>query len=208
MLLPVLYALSTASDTRYFLPLYPLFCVLSVFAIQRYNKKFKSKHIFLILVGGGILLSSSLFLDFKSIDIMHEKEAWSLAYQVANRTTVINQYYPESGYLVITSLARLPHFPILHSQFTGEPVKQLNIHASSMDEYLTTGKSMGLTHLVLDGTDNFQNRPVFFKDVFLHEDNYPYLIKTYDSWEHGYKYHLKIFKIDYTKFESIAINGK
>lgn len=198
--IPILYALSTALDTRYFLPLYPLFCVLSVYAIKEYDIRLGSRKIFLILLVGGIIFSSSLFLDVKKIDIEHEKEALSLAYQVANRTDVINSYYPESGYLVITTIAQLDHFPSLHSQFKGEPVKQINIQANDIAEYIKQSKEMGLTHLVLDGTDNIQNRPIFFKDVFLHEEKYPYLIKIYDSSEHGYKYHLKIFKIDYNKF--------
>ncbi|MDR3783070.1 MAG: DUF2079 domain-containing protein, partial [Candidatus Nitrosotalea sp.] len=200
MFVPILYALSTALDTRYFLPLYPLFCVLSVYAIKKYHTKLGNRKIFSIILIGGILLSSSLFLDYKKIDIEHEKEAWSLAYQVANRTDVINSYYPESGYLVITTMTQLDHFPSLHSQFKGEPVKQVNIQANNIVEYIKQGKEMGLTHLVLDGTDNIQNRPLFFKDVFLHEEKYPYLIKIYDSSDQGYKYHLKIFKIDYNKF--------
>ena len=35
----------------------------------------------------------------------------------------------------------------------------------------------------------------------MNEEKYPYLIKTFDSQENGYKYHVKIFKIDYGKFE-------
>ena len=200
MFVPILYALSTASDTRYFLPLYPLFCVLSVYAIKKYHTKFANRKIFSIILIGGILLSSSLFLDYKKIDIEHEKEAWSLAYQVANRTDIINSYYPESGYLAITTITQSSHFPSLHSEFKDEAVKQINIHANNLEQYIKLGKDAGLTHLVLDGTDNIQNRPIFFKDVFLHEEKYPYLIKIYDSWEHGYKYHVKIFKIDYNKF--------
>ncbi len=200
MFVPILYALSTALDTRYFLPLYPLFCVLSVYAIKKYHAKLGNKKIFLVVLIGGILLLSSAFLDYKKIDTEHEKEAWSLAYQVANRTDVINSYYPESGYLAITAITQSSNFPSLHSEFKANAVKQINIDANSIEQYIKLGKDIGLTHLVLDGTDNIQNRPIFFKDVFLHEEKYPYLIKIYDSIEHGYKYHLKIFKIDYNKF--------
>ena len=203
MSIPAFYGLSQASDTRYLFPFYPLFCILSIYAIKRYNIKFKNHNTFLILLVSGILLSSMLFLDFKKMDTKHEEEALSLAYQVANRTSVINSYYPESGYLIITAMTQISNFPILHAEFKGESIRQINIHAKNMEEYIKSGKDAGLTHLVLDGTDNFQNRPTFFKDVFLHEEKYPYLIKTYDSWDHGYKYHLKIFKIDYNEFQSI-----
>jgi len=41
---------------------------------------------------------------------------------------------------------------------------------------------------------------------FKNEEKFPYLTKIYDSSEHGFDYHLKIFKIDYEKFESIEFN--
>jgi hypothetical protein len=51
--------------------------------------------------------------------------------------------------------------------------------------------------------DKNPNRPEFLKDVFRDEEGFPYLIKIYDSSEHGYEYHLKIFTVDYEKFESV-----
>ena len=52
-------------------------------------------------------------------------------------------------------------------------------------------------------TDENSNRAEFLKDVFKNEEKYPYLTKVYDSSEHGYEYHLKIFRIDYEKLEPI-----
>ena len=43
--------------------------------------------------------------------------------------------------------------------------------------------------------------PVAVKLVSLIKEKFPYLIKVYDSSEQGYDYHLKIFRIDYEKFE-------
>ena len=60
-----------------------------------------------------------------------------------------------------------------------------------------TRKENGLTHLVID--DN-QNRPQFVKDILISEDNFPYLIKEFDSLKHGYKYRLMIYKIDYNTY--------
>ena len=71
---------------------------------------------------------------------------------------------------------------------------------ASLNEFVNDGKKQGLTHIV---ADNNPNRPEFLKDVFRDEEKFPYLIKIYDSSEHGYEYHLKIFTIDYEKFESI-----
>ena len=39
-----------------------------------------------------------------------------------------------------------------------------------------------------------------FKQVFDNEKEFPYLIKEYDSKENGFKYHVKLFRINYDKF--------
>ena len=74
---------------------------------------------------------------------------------------------------------------------------------NSLNEFIDIGKNEGLTHIVADENEN---RPQFLKDVFENEEKFPYLTKIYDSSEHGYDYHLKIFRIDYEKFESIEFN--
>ena len=73
----------------------------------------------------------------------------------------------------------------------------------SIKEVIKHGREEGLTHLVID--DN-RNRPQFIKDVLISEDDFPYLIKEFDSLEYGYKYNLKIYKIDYEKFDLINKN--
>ena len=67
----------------------------------------------------------------------------------------------------------------------------------SLEKYIKSSESKGLTHLVIDDS---KSRAIFLNDVFNDEEKYPYLIKIFDSQENGYKYHVKIFKIDYGKF--------
>jgi len=57
---------------------------------------------------------------------------------------------------------------------------------------------IGISHLVID--DN-QNRPEFIRDVFKNEDNYPYLKKIFDSADFNFSYSVKIFEIDFEKFD-------
>ena len=79
---------------------------------------------------------------------------------------------------------------------------------ASLDEFIDISKNDAspsikfndVTHIV---ADEIPNRPEFLKDVFKNEEKFPYLTKIYDSSEHGYEYHLKIFRIDYEKLESI-----
>ena len=72
-----------------------------------------------------------------------------------------------------------------------------------MNEFIDYAKNEGLTHIVADENEK---RPQFLKDVFKNEEKFPYLTKIYDSIEQGYDYHLKIFRINYEKFESIEFN--
>ena len=207
MFIPAFYAFSTESfDTRYLYPLYPLFSVLSIFTIKLFGGKFSNRNTFLILLMGGILLSSSLFLDFKKMDIEHEKETLSLAYQVVNRTKVINEYPPESKYVEITTMTELTSFPVLRTDVKKPVTHMLDLKAETLEEYIKIGKENGLTHLVLDGKESAYH-PYFFKDVFEHEEKYPYLMKEFDSLDYGYKYHLKIYKIDYDRFDSVINNN-
>ena len=60
-------------------------------------------------------------------------------------------------------------------------------------------KNNELSHII---TDNDPKRPLFLKDVFLHEEKYPYLVKQFDSKNHGFMHEVKIFKIDYEIFNS------
>lgn len=201
MLMPALYAFTVrAFDTRYLFSIYPILCVLSIFTVRSFTERFHNRNTILILLVGGILLSSSLFLDLKKVDAEHEKEALSLAYHIVNRTKVINQYLPESKYIVITAMTDLQKFPVLRSDFKGEPIAILDLKAESAEEYIQLGREMGLTHLIVDQIENLR-RPYFLEDIFNHDENYPYLIKEFDSLDYGYKYHLKIYKIDYGKFD-------
>ena len=72
----------------------------------------------------------------------------------------------------------------------------------NIEEYIEYGKNKGLTHLVVDELFIYDSKRTvdFLDDVFINEEKYPYLIKEFDSLEQGYSHHLKIFKIDFKKF--------
>lgn len=74
------------------------------------------------------------------------------------------------------------------------------INYQSLKEFIENSRKNGLDHLVVDGDPDKQN---FFNDIYLNDQNYPYLKKIYDSSDFGYKYHVKIYKIDYEMFDLI-----
>jgi hypothetical protein len=72
---------------------------------------------------------------------------------------------------------------------------------NNFDEYLLLLKEQNVTHLLIDEknnvrliNDNLRNE---LRKVFENETEYEYLIKEYDSKDKGYKYHVKLFKINY-----------
>jgi len=68
--------------------------------------------------------------------------------------------------------------------------------------YLSDGTKketpVGLSHIIID---NRENTPDYIRDVFFNEDKYPYLIKKFDSEDFDLEYKVKIFEIDYKRFD-------
>ena len=196
-LLPILYAfLRSISETRYFLPLYPIIIVFTLLTIKQMSEKIKIRNLTILCVIMFLIVSSLVFLHFKMPREDHEMEALRIAKQVTSTAKVVNGYDPESKYLMVTKLMDAKKFPVLRQEIplsvTPLPIEGF----SSLDEYLKFGHNMGLTHLVLDDS---KRTPIFFREIFNENHIYPYITKIYDSAEHGYKYHVKIFKIDYEK---------
>ncbi|HVZ62321.1 MAG TPA: glycosyltransferase family 39 protein [Candidatus Nitrosotalea sp.] len=201
MLIPVFYAWIMAPDTRYILSLFPIFCILSLFSIKVIAEKWKNrKNIILFFITLGILVLSMGFLHYKHTDTQHEREALAIARYVNNSTIGINPYLPESSYLPITKLYE-KQFPVISTSIPNSPTIIPTDGYTSLEEYIKFGKENGLTHLVIDDS---KTRPHFLNEVF-YNDNIPYLTKIYDSSDHGYKYHVKIYKIDYSKFDMLTV---
>ena len=199
-----------AYDLRYLFFTYPLFCIISVFTIKHIGNTVNNKNIFLILLISSTVLLSWFFL-YNETHYEYEKEALKFANYLVENVSVINNYYPESGYIYAAWASSHLTFPVLSSSvtYTGpgalDYVKNtfnyLEKSADSLEEYIKLARDQGLTHIVVDGDEN---RISYFNDLFHNEKKYSYLIKEFDSREHGYKYyHVKVFKINYDRFDSI-----
>ena len=179
----------------------------------------------IIIVGITVLSLSIVYLDYTKIDYQHELDAYHIALEVHKKTSVINKYPPEDRYVHNKDQVfwNMGNFPVLQSE-TELKVKAIRTYDidscrkempstynlalcrqydfASLNEFIDFSKNQGLTHIIADGNSN---RPDFIKDVFENE-GIPYLTKIYDSSEYDYDYHLKIFRIDYEKFELIGHN--
>ena len=149
-----------------------------------------------------MVLSSVVFLDWKDIDKEHELEIYNLSLEITDIASGVNVFFPESSYLQVASLTKIENFPISSNQYLEKSTERIwYTESNSIEEVIINGKEKGLTHLVID--DN-PNRPQFILDVLINEEDYLYLIKEFDSLEHGYNYQLNIYKIDYEKFKIIG----
>jgi len=222
MSLPVIYAsVREASEPRYLLTLFPILSLFSIYTVKEIARKFNKTKLITIIIGITVLSLSIVYLDYTKIDYQHELEAYHIGLEVHKRTSVINIYLPEVKYVHNKDQIfwNLGTFPVLQSE-TEQKVKAIRTYDyatclkekaaetgciqydyASLIEFINFGKNEGLTHII---TDKNPNRPEFLKDVFKNEERFTYLTKIYDSSEHGYEYHLKIFRIDYEKFESMT----
>ena len=116
-----------------------------------------------------------------------------LAQYIVENTEGVNYFSPESQYIKVAEVVKnwptLPpnefgHFEVIMPRFSVEGY-------NSLEEFIESNKSKGLTHIVVD---NNTNRPEFLKNIFNNENN-KFLKKIYDSKEHDFEYHVKIFEI-------------
>lgn len=196
--IPIFYAYFVqAQDTRYLYVLYPIFSLISLFAVQKYISKTTEKNLVIILIIGGILCASVGFYEFKKIDYEKEKELYEIGKIATEITSGINTHPQESRY---TRVAQIPEYwPFV---FHDDMYKIKIISTSgyeSLQEYIQDSRE-GLTHIIVD---NDPDLPEFLRDVNLNEDKFSYLKKVYDSKDNGFKHQMKIFEIDFERFDSI-----
>ncbi|MEM3062144.1 MAG: glycosyltransferase family 39 protein [Nitrososphaerota archaeon] len=205
MLLPALYAYGRGiQEPRYVFSVLPIAAIISLYTIEKLVKT-KWHNVILVVILVAIILSSVAYLEYKKLDYNHERGAVKLSLYIANLDGAINEFDPESTYVETAGLYGLK-LPVSSTNINFEP-KVISLNGESVKEVIQNGRQKGLSYLIVDSMNTKQNRKPFLNDVFYHEEKYPYLLKIFDSKDHGYKYHVKIFKINYEEFDSI-LNDK
>jgi hypothetical protein len=76
-----------------------------------------------------------------------------------------------------------------------------NTEIDNLRDYFQVLEKYEITHLMLDrvmiGHLINEELRVNLRDIFIHENEYPFLLKEYDSKENGFNYHIKLFRINY-----------
>lgn len=185
-------------DTRYFLILYPIFIIVSLYSINWFNERYQKKYVMYLLIAG-LIISSFIFLDIKTKD-QYDTEAYEIALKNADNLKVINDLNPESAYYRIVALNELDHFPVLREE-VAEKIKLIRTDEYEIvEDFIKQNEENGLTHIIVDDR---QNRKQFLHDILINEDNYRYLTKIYDSESDDYSYRVKIFEVNYEKFKEM-----
>jgi hypothetical protein len=246
MLIPAFYGYSREiQDTKYLYVLYPIFCVLACFTFKIFLERFRRKNLIFYMIIGGIILSSIIFVEWKSIDNEHYAETFEIFTEIGQKEMKVNTelwtYGGELTYFSWTPLHNVDEFPILHKEMPtskitwitlentfgeaakwNEQTKQWDVNKDKLDieikesvEYYNTQinnskdyfhvlEKQKITHLLLDENNNSplinDKLKLHLKDIFNHENKYPFLIKEYDSRENGFNYYVKLFKIDYNLY--------
>lgn len=202
MLLPAIYAYGRGfQDARYVFVILPITSVVALYSIEKIAQITKKRNILLIAVFVVIIILGMGYLDFKKIDYEHEREAIQLSLFLNGLDGAINEFDSESTF-VETAAFHVAKLPTLSSTIDQGP-KVIPFKEESIKEGIKNGRERNLSYLVVDSLNTKLNRNPILNDVFYHEEKYPYLVKIFDSSEHGYKYHVKVFKIDYDRFDSI-----
>lgn len=193
--LPTLYAFSFTNDTRYLFPLYPIFSLLSIFFVDRFSKK---KNFSIIKVGiiVGIIILSSGFLIWKDIDVEKEQDTFKIMRDISNNK-IINNFGYETSYKIPVAIEKSQIFPISSKEILQNSIKIINMpRLNSLEEFMKVGIEQKLTHWAIKEKNHYD----FLDDIFKNENKYSFLTKEYDSVDAGHQIHLKIFKVDYEKY--------
>ena len=246
MLIPAFYGYSREiQDTKYLYVLYPIFCVLACFTFKIFLERFRRKNLIFYMIIGGIILSSIIFVEWKSIDNEHYAETLEIFTEIGQKEMKVNTelwtYGGELAYFSWASLDNVDEFPILHKEMPTskitwtsldkrggvpewneqtkqwdvnidklnikikESIEYYNPQINNLKDYFRVLEKQKITHLLLDENNNSplinDKLKLHLKDIFNHENKYPFLIKEYDSKENGFNYYVKLFKIDYNLYD-------
>jgi len=195
--LPVLYAgIAHAQDTRYFYVLYPIFCLISLFAVKSYLSKLPRKNIVLSLIIIGILISSVGFYEYKKVDYENERELNKIAIIGSKTASGFNFHPSETRYIQATEIPNKWPFVLPDEMNKIKIVQTTNYE--NLESFISNSRR-DLTHIIVDDSPIL---PKFLQDVYYHEEKYNYLNKVFDSKVNGFKHQVKIFEIDFQKFDS------
>ena len=224
ILATLLIPFSLITDQRFLFVLLPFLIIFAVLPIQRlieyglstFSFSKKQKTISLLIILSIVVILSALFTTGVSkygyglIDSEKENEKIEYAKFLVNNLDgrmldggYVTEYVKTIKYTETAELFENYKSPRGKDPFpdtyTSGSLVMIREDGKTLEELISNGEKSGLKYIGIseDGCDML----LFLDDVYLHDENYPYLIKISDSVEEGYqKLKVKVFRIDYEIF--------
>jgi len=210
---------SVISEKRFIFFVFPFFIIFATLIIRRvtehglstFSFNRKQKDVFIILVLLVIVILATFFIlryEVPDRELENEKMEFS-RFLITN----LEGKFVDTGYNVFyIRHIIIENNPEILSNIKLNPDKgdpqfyknrkifETDLYANSIEELLLVGKNNELNYLII-GEENIVRQP-YLSSVYYNEENYPYLIKIFDSNEKGFnKFKVKMFEIDYQTFE-------
>ena len=202
IVLPSVYASSrNMDDVRYLLPLIPIIILFSSTSVRKFCLKRNEWKIGIsIIVTFGII--SFTFIGFQIEDYENEEEVFKSAIFIAQNAHGVN-LEPGGRFMKIAEMENnwreLPEVDERNKIFVETKRMSLKDY-QNIEKFIEELKIDGLTHIV---THN-ENEKEFLTEIFHNEEEFPYLSKVYDSSTLDHEKQIKIFEIDYVKFQKVS----
>ena len=201
IVLPSLYASSrNMEDVRYLFPLIPIIILFSSTSIRKFcaNRNECKTGISIIVI---FAIISFTFIGINIENYENEEEVFKSAIFITQNANGVN-LEPGGRFMKNAEMEnnwkRLP--PIDEKNRIFVETKRMSLEGyQNIEKFIQESKTDGLTHIV---TYN-QNEKDFLTEIFHYEERFPYLSKVYDSIELGHKKQIKIFEINYAKFQKM-----
>ena len=186
LVLPSLYAYTIPLlDSRYLFPILPILCIVGVFSFKIYFKNRKYKKIIVTIIIFIVIISSILFLNYKSINIEKEQEFVELAKIVNKNTeTILFVNSPILAHLDAAKLSELKEFPIISSNYDTNSTVLISLDFD-VEKFFLNMKKHGITHIIIDEQIE---KPDVLKKVFNNYEQNQNIKKIFDSKQQEYNY--------------------
>ncbi len=218
--------LSFNPERRFLLYIFPFFAIFATITIYRiieyglsaFSFSIKQKNIFLILIIFIIIvLSASFTLRFEKPDTILENEKiefskfveknldGNILFDAGNSQIYFNHPILWSSPELFKNIkideswddSKPSSFVLLPSK-----VIKISVYGISLHDLIKNGKEHNLKYIM--STERGDSFYPFVNELYLNEKDFPYLIKIYDSEKEGFKkFKVKVFEIDYEKFNLI-----
>lgn len=181
----------------------PLIFILATYGIEKKIDKHKYEKIFLVVIVTTLFFSSILTLyaldDKNKIEIQEKEEiAQEIIQKFSGR--FMGDLFPNLTH----SIPNVKHGEVENTSTTlyyndKNSITIQDKPITTIEFLMNESEKLQVDYIVIDSKKD--NRYPIFEEIFENESEFSFLIKEFDSKENGFSYHVKLFKLDFEKFE-------